>query len=244
MLSNTSTMATFYDIYTSPKVLFGLAVLGAYGVVEAIGRGIRHIPPAVREIRQRLHSKARDTDFYYSYRESGYIVLPGGNEYMNSRRERLVALKRLDEVPLKYRWTGEGNITEELFPESFSIRSLPLEMGQTVPQRRIRFDKALERGQTTEYTLLLKCKRIGRPPEPYLSSQSPHRVDELVLRVVFPATLIPEKVFYVRRDADDVEVHREQIKDNDRLTGEFRKLIKYAEPHERHLLIWESNQTK
>jgi len=29
----------------------------------------------------------------------------------------------------------------------------------------------------------------------------------------------------------ELKYHREPIKERDRLTGEFRKLIKYAEPH-------------
>jgi hypothetical protein len=61
----------------------------------------------------------------------------------------------------------------------------------------------------------------------------------LLLRVVFPANLLPEQVVYIKRDADGLEVHRETIKDRDRLTGEFRKLIKFAEPHFAHVLEWQ-----
>ncbi len=238
-----SAMATPPDVYSSPKVLFFLAVAGAYGVIEAVGRGFRHLPPLYRKLTLSMRSKAHDTDFYYSYRESGYIVLPGGNEFMNSRRERVVALKRLEEVPFRYHWTGQGTVTEELYPEEFRIHNLQAGTGQG-PQRRIRFDHALEKGKEAEYTLLLKCKRTGGAPHPFLSSSSPHRVDELLLRVVFPANLLPEKVFYVRRNADDVEIHREPIKERDRLTGEFRKLIKYAEPHESHMLVWQINESE
>lgn len=230
-------------IYTSAKVLFWLGVAGAYGIVEAIGRAVRHLPPLYRKMMGKLRAKAHDSDFYFSYRENGYIIQPGGNEFMNSRRERIIALKRLEEVPFRYHWTGQGMVKEEIFPQSFRIQNLPSGTGYG-PQRRIRFDRPLEKGRETEYTLLLYCTRTGRAPEPFLSSRSPHRVDELLLRVVFPVNLLPEKVFYVRRNADDVEVHREQIKERDPLTGEFRKIIKYAEPHEAHMLVWEFNEAQ
>lgn len=236
-------MNTPPGIYTSAKALFWLGVAGAYGIVEAIIRAVRHLPPLYRNIARKLRSKAHDTDFYFSYRESGYIIQPGGNDFMNSRRDRLVALKRLEEVPFRYNWTGQGAVREEIFPESYRIQNLPCGTGSG-PQRRIRFDKPLEKGKEAEYTLLLHCTRTGRAPEPFLSSKSHHRVDELLLRVVFPANLLPEKVFYVRRNADDVEVHREQIKERDPLTGEFRKIIKYAEPHEGHMLVWHFNEAQ
>ncbi|HEY4354279.1 MAG TPA: hypothetical protein VGN16_00915 [Acidobacteriaceae bacterium] len=236
-------MSSLNDLYTSTKVLFWLGIAGAYGVAEAVGRAVRHAPPLYRRVKSSLRSKAHDTDFYFLYRESGYIVLPGGIEFISARRERVVALKRLEEVPLRYLWTGEGEVTEELYPESFRIQDLPQGVGEG-PQRRIRFEKPIEKGKDIEYTLLLNCKRTGRMPEPFLSSKCPHRVDELLLRVVFPANLLPDKVFYIRRNADDVEVHREQIKERDRLTGEFRKLIKYAEPHEAHMLVWQSNESQ
>jgi hypothetical protein len=235
-------MLDLSSLYSSPKLLFSLAVAGAYGVIEAIGRAFRHLPPLYRRIQNRFRSHVHDTEFYYSYRESGYIIMPGGDEFVNSRRDRVVAVKRIEEVPFRYTWTGQGEVQEELFPAPYQIRQLPGGTGQG-PQKRIRFDSPLEKGKEAEYTLLLKCKRTGKAPEPYLSSRSGHRVDELLLRVVFPANLLPEKVFYVRRDADEIEVHREQIKERDRLTGEFRKLIKYAEPHQAHIIEWQGSAT-
>jgi hypothetical protein len=233
-------MPDLSTFYSSPKVLFWLSLAGAYGVLEAIGRFFRHVPPLYRSLRARLRGRGHDTEFYYSYRESGYIIMPGGNEFVNSRRERVVAVKKLEEVPFQYTWTGEGEVQEELFPDTYEIRQLAGGTGQK-PQKRVRFDATLEKGRETEYTILLKCKRTGREPQPFLSSRSSHRVDELLLRVVFPANLLPERVFYIRRNSDEIEVHREQIKERDRLTGEFRRLVKYAEPHESHIIEWQGS---
>ncbi len=133
---------------------------------------------------------------------------------MNSRRERVVALKKIEAVPFRYNWSGVGDVTTELYPETFSTVDLPGDTGQG-RQRRIKFDRPVEKGKEVEYTLLIKCKRTGDAPGPYLISSSPHRVDELLLRVVFPANLLPDKVFYIRRNADDMEVHREQIRERE-----------------------------
>lgn len=236
-------MADLNGLYSSPKVLFWLTVLGLYGTAEGVGRLFRQLPPLFRKANNRWRSKAHDTDFYYSYRESGYIILPGGLDFVSSRRERVVALKRLEDVPFTYRWTGEGVVTEELFPEAYTLEDMPRISGQNQTRKRIKFGTALEKGKEAEYTILLKCKQTGRGPEPFVNAKSPHRVDELLLRVVFPSNLLPDSVVYVKRNADGVEIHRESIKERDRLTGEFRKLIKYAEPHVAHSIEWQSTST-
>jgi hypothetical protein len=230
-------------IYTSPRVLFWLAVLGLYGTMEGVGRLVRHIPPLYRYLKARWRSSARDTDFYYSYRESGYIIMPGGTDYVSSRRERVVALKHIEDVPFTYKWTGEGTITEELYPDTYTLEDLPRVVGQSSSRKRVKFGKALEKGDDAEYTVLLKCKQIGKGPEPLLSSLCHHRVDELLLRVAFPENLLPDQVVYIMRNADGIEKSRELIKEKDRLTGEFHKLIRYAEPHASHVLEWQGIST-
>jgi hypothetical protein len=169
--------------------------------------------------------------------------MPGGTDFVSSRLERIVALRRIEGVPYTYKWSGEGTITEELFPDTYTLEKIPRTTGQTLSRRRIKFGTSLEKGKVAEYTVVLKCKQTGRAPEPFLSSRSPHRVDELLLRVVFPANLLPDQVVYLKRNADGVEIHREPIKERDRLTGEFRKLIKYAEPHVAHVLEWQGIST-
>jgi hypothetical protein len=231
-------------IYTSPGVLFWLAVLGLYGTVEGVIRLVRHIPPLYRYLKARWRNNTHDTDFYFSYRENGYVVMPGGTDYVNSRRERVVALKRIEDVPFTYQWTGEGTITEELFPDIYTLEDLPRITGQRAMRKHIKFGTPLEKGKVAEYTVVLKCKQDGRPPEPFLQSRSSHRVDELLLRVAFPANLLPDQVVYIKRNADGIELSRESIKERDRLTGEFRKLIKYAEPHASHVLEWQGISTK
>jgi len=187
----------------------------------------------------RWRSGTHDTDYYFSYRESGYIIMPGGTDYVNSRRERVVALKRIEDVPFTYNWTGEGTITEELYPDTYTLENLPRVAGQSSSRKRVKFGIALEKGKVAEYTVLLKCKQNGKGPEPFLSSLCHHRVDELLLRVAFPENLLPDQVIYIKRNADGIEKSRELIKERDRLTGEFRKLIRYPEPHAAHVLEWQ-----
>lgn len=238
MLRAVNNMVDWNAIYSSPKVLFWLTAFGLYGTGEGMGRLVRNIPPMVRNIAARWKNHAHDTDYYFSYRESGYIIMPGGTDFVNSRRERVVALKHLDHVPLVYSWSGHGKITEELFPETYRMDEVPRVAGQTISRKWVKFTPPLEKGKSTEYTVLLKCKQDGKAPESFLSSQCHHRVDELLLRVVFPRDLVPSQVVYLKRNADGVETHRETIKELDRLTGEFRKLVKYAEPHVQHVLEW------
>lgn len=232
-------MTNLNQLYTSTSVLFWMTALGLYGTGEGLGRLVTKTPILYRNVVHKLRSKTHDRDFYFAYRESGYIVMPGGNDFVNSRRERIVAAKHLEDIPISYLWSGEGTISEELFPDSLRIEELPRIIGQDRVRKRLRFAKALERGEELEYTLLIKCKQNGKAPEPYLSAKSAHRVDELLLRVVFPANLVPEQVVYVRRNPDGIETHRETIKERDRLTGEFRKLIKFAEPHVEHVIEWQ-----
>jgi hypothetical protein len=85
-------MTDLNGLYSSPKVLFWLTALGLYGTAEGIGRLVNKVPPLYRKIRNQMRSKAHDTAFYYSYRESGYNVMPGGEVFINSRRERVVAV--------------------------------------------------------------------------------------------------------------------------------------------------------
>ena len=236
-------MTDLNGIYSSPKVLFWLTLLGLYGTVEGVGRLVQHVPPLYRNLIARWRSTTRDTDFYYSYRESGYIIMPGGTDFVNSRRERVVALKRIDDVPFTYKWSGEGMITEELYPDTYTLEDLPRVVGQILSRKRVKFGTPLEKGEVAEYTVLLKCKQNGNGPEPFLSSLCHHRVDELLLRVAFPENLLPDQVVYIMRNADGIEKSRELIKEKDRLTGEFHKLIRYAEPHASHVLEWQGIST-
>jgi hypothetical protein len=236
-------MTDLNEIYSSPKVLFWLTLLGLYGTAEGLGRLVRHVLPLFQNLMARWRSGTHDTDYYFSYRENGYIIMPGGTDYVNSRRERVVALKRIEDVPFTYKWSGEGTITEELFPDTYTMEDLPRVAGQRATRKHIKFGTPLEKGEVAEYTVLLKCKQDGRGPEPFLRSKSSHRVDELLLRVAFPANLMPDHVVYIKRNADGIELSRESIKERDRLTGEFRKLIKYAEPHASYVLEWQGIST-
>jgi len=226
-------------IYSSAKVLFWMTALGLYGTAEGVGRLVKGAPVVWRKLRHRMRSHAHDTEFYFSYRESGYIIMPGGDMYLNSRREKIVALRRLEEVPLSYDWSGQGVVKEELFPSEFSLVDAPRLTGQRRVRKRVKFSTPIEKGGSAEYVLLLRCSKMGTPPGPYLGSRCSHRVDELLLRVVFPEDMRPDKVFYIQRNADGVELSKETITEFDHLTGEFQKFIKDAEPHVDYMIEWQ-----
>ena len=141
-----------------------------------------------------------ETDYYYSYRESGYrVMLPDGH-YWHVRRERVVAMGKLYDMGLSYSWSGEGTTEESIAPDSFSVTNLPSIPGHKLSRRRITFNPPLEQGQSAEYTFIVRCKQTGQPPAPFLSTRSSHRVDVLVLRVVFAPGIEPKKVDYVKRN--------------------------------------------
>lgn len=227
------------SFYSSPRVLFWLTVAGAYGLAEAILRAIHGLPKLWIAVVAKWHNRSIDKDYYYAYRESGYRILNPGNQFLHIRSEKIIALKHLEEMPISFNWSGEGEVKEKVIPESLKTVTLAKVPGYSTSRRRISLTPPLEKGQSTEYTYVVECKQIGKPPEPFLGSRSSHRVDVLVLRVVFPPTSKPKNVFYVKRNADLVEVDREHLKDVDHLTGAYSKRIEFAEPHLHHRIEWE-----
>ncbi len=227
------------SLYSSTKVLFWLTVLGTYGAVEAVLKAIKFAPRVWRYGLARWHNRSTETDYYYSYRESGYrVMLPDGH-YWHVRRERVVAMGKLYDMGLSYSWSGEGTTEESIAPDSFSVTNLPSIPGHKLSRRRITFNPPLEQGQSAEYTFIVRCKQTGQPPAPFLSTRSSHRVDVLVLRVVFAPGIEPKKVDYVKRNTQLEEVTRERLPHKDFLTGEYRKQIDYPEPHIYHRIEWE-----
>jgi hypothetical protein len=227
------------SLYSSAKVLFWLTVFGAYGFFDGIFQAIKYIPRLWRTLQTKWRNRSTDTDYYYAYRESGYRVLQPAGNYWHVRKERIVALKPLSELPISYGWSGEGEITEEIVPDSYALVNLPKVIGHALVRKRIMLNPPLEKGQSAEYNFILRCKQTGRAPDPFLSSRSSHRVDVLLLRVVFAPSLNPQKVYYVKRNSDMAEVTKERLQDTDFLTGEYKKQIDYPEPNLYHRIEWE-----
>jgi hypothetical protein len=103
----------------------------------------------------------------------------------------------------------------------------------------MRPDAALSKNSTAEYIFTVKCTVTGKQPESLLGSQSSHRVDELVLRVIFALAKMPVHVWHVVQDADGNELSRQAIDRFDSITGEYRQHIKRPDAHRIYVLEWE-----
>lgn len=130
-------------------------------------------------------------------------------------------------------------MAERVIPDCNVIEDVPRALGQAGTRRRLKLRPVLEKGHQTSYDFVIDCEATGRPPESFLSSRTSHRVDELLLRVVFPCNHLPRKVFYIERDGDGGETRKEELVSPDLLTGEYRKQVEFAEPHVDHRLEWE-----
>ncbi len=87
-------MNVMESFYTSNKVLFWLALFGAY--VQSKGYcasfGTSHEGGDRGLLREK---QVVETDFYYSRREFGYRIRNPGNRFLHVRREIMVALQPL-----------------------------------------------------------------------------------------------------------------------------------------------------
>lgn len=216
-----------------------LSILGAYGGIEAIFKLVRYTPRAYRALIARWQNRSAEKDYYYKYRETGYMICSDKVSFHHVRRETVVAMKKLQEVPIRYVWSGTGGTTERLIPPNYKIEDVTKAPGQTGIRKRIIFDKMLEKREEASYNFIVDCQVTGAPPETFLGSISSHRVDELVLRVVFPRDAIPQDIHYVRRNHDLQEFHREPVDSVDYLTGEVRKRIMAPQLHMYHRIEWE-----
>ena len=229
------------SLYSSAKVLFWLTVLGTYGFIEAILRLYRYIPRLYPWASWRWYNRTSDKEFYFRHREFSCRVYPGGQQYLVVREETVVARAKLSSVPISYQWTAQGPISERILPESLALVDAQRIKGQTSVRKRIQFKSELEKGQEQTYTFILRCccTPNSPPPEPFLSSTSNHRVDRLILRVIFPVDEMPKRVFRVEQDRDGHELARCQIELTDYVNGEYRVEIRQPRAHTTYLLEWE-----
>lgn len=163
-----------------------------------------------------------------------------GLTYLSVRRETIVSMiKSLSAVPLTYRWTGNGEITENIYPNNITLYDIPKVMGKIGVRKSLGFETPLGKRTKLTYSVVLKCKAIVSKPESMLASGSSRRVDRLILRVAFPVDKHPAHVTYRLLDSDGVEKSRAALECSDHLTGEFRKEIRYPKPFYEHRIEWE-----
>jgi hypothetical protein len=231
--------ATFWDKLAGAKWIVIWGLLGAYGAVEAFFRLLRGIPRIFAWVGYHWRNRNLAKNFYYKYREGAYRISPDGRSYLYVRKEIVVALERLTEIPISFRWTGEGSADVTIQPDSFTLADAARVRGQNRTRKLIRPNTELKKHDTADYTFTVKCAVTGNQPENFLGSQSSHRVDELVLRVIFALARMPAHVWHVVQDQDGREISRQAIDRYDPITGEYRRHIKRPDAHLIYVLEWE-----
>lgn len=217
-----------------------LGILGAVGAPATIYHAVKWIIRFWHTTLLQVRHPSIHKDFYYKSRDFGYRVMEDGATFLNVRREVLVPLaKNLTSVPLNYRWTGTGEITEDVSPNTVTIEDAPKIMGKMGARRSVHFQGGLEKGKEYSYTLILSCRATSHQPESFLASGSSRRVDSLILRVAFPIDNRPNHVTYRVLDSDGTEKERLALELSDPLTGEYRKEISYPRPFFEHRIEWE-----
>src|SRR4051812_33855988 len=98
------------SVYGSPKVIFWLAVAGAWGILVSVVGAVRGVPRLWKRGMAEWRNRSVETDFYYEYRESGYRILNPVGLFHHTRTETVVAMKEIGEIPISYGWSGEGQV--------------------------------------------------------------------------------------------------------------------------------------
>jgi len=217
-----------------------LAILGALGAPGTFVQVWRWLLRFWNTTLLQIRHPAVLKDFYFTTRDFGYRILEDGKTYLNVRRETVVSkVKGLDSIPFNYKWSGSGEITEEIEPASLTIRDRPKIAGKTATRKSVFFEQPLDKRQKCSFTLNVYCVATVRQPEPFVSSASSRRVDKLILRVAFPLSAFPARVAYRVLDVDGSEKYRKTLDCSDYLTGEYRIEIKYPKPFYEHRIEWE-----
>ncbi len=163
-----------------------------------------------------------------------------GKTYVNVRRETVVSkIGELDSIPVNYRWSGSGEISQEVDPKEVIIRDRPRVSGKLETRISVCFEKPLKKGEKYSFTLRLRCAANDKQPEPFISSSSKRRVDKLILRVSFPLDNLPAQVTYRVLDGDGTEKSHAALDCADYLTGEYRVEARYPKPFFEHRIEWE-----
>jgi hypothetical protein len=231
---------TLWDHLSNAKWIVIWGVLGAYGAIEAFFRLLHGAPKLWYSVSYRWRNRQLGNNFYYKFREASYRIFPEGRRFLYIRRETVVSTKNeLTEVPFSYRWTGDGTVTQSIIPGSFKLADAPRIRGQSSQRKSVQFDKPLAKKEEQTYTITLDCSATGKMPEDFLGSTSSHRVDQLVMRVIFPLERLPKLIFCVSLDKDGHEISRQAAPAIDPITGECRYEIMRPEAHTVYQIDWE-----
>jgi hypothetical protein len=217
-----------------------LAILGALGAPSSFIQAWRWIRSFGNTALLRWWRPAVLNDFYYIERDFGYRILEDGSTYLSVRKESVVSMvKQLASVPVSYLWSGGGEITPRVEPNSLSLEDRPKVVGRRATCKCVVFEKPLEKREKRTFVLILRCEVKDHQPENYVSSSSSRRVDKLILRVAFPVDRRPARVTFRILDGDGSEKSHEALECADYLTGEYRKGIRYPKPFFEHRIEWE-----
>jgi len=247
MLANMDTAGSIWDAVGTflGKIdwrhpLTYLVILGAIGAPEVFVRACRSLKVFWNTTLLQIRHPSVFKDFYFITRDFGYRIMEDGNTYLNVRRETVVSkVKRLESIPFRYMWSGQGKIEEAIQPKTMTIRDRPKLAGKVDTRRSIFFERPLRKREKCSLVLHIKCVASEKHPEPFISSTSTRRVDKLILRVAFPLGRHPTHVAYRLLDDDGNEKSRRMLECSDYLTGEYRVEIKYPKPFYEHRIEWE-----
>lgn len=230
---------SWIEWFGSQHGLVFLGILGTYGALEAGWRVIKTTPVAWRNGAYKWRNRHLSRDFYYTDREYAYRIGADSRSYLYIRRETVVALQDLKEIPISYRWTGEGDTEPTIAPDSFTLVDAARIKGQARTRKLIRPASPLKKNDTVSYAFTVNCTVDGKEPEPFIGCSSSRRVDRLVLRVIFPLAHLPSRVWYVVQNPDGQEIIRKEVEKFDPITGEYRTEIRTPDAHLIYIMDWE-----
>lgn len=224
--------------WTSPFTY--LSILGALGAPSAFIQGWRWVRAFWNTTLLQFRYRSVFTDFYFEARDFGYRIMEDGKTYLNVRREKVISkTKRLESIPINYRWSGDGEIEIHIEPASLTLVDRPRLAGTVDARKSVVFEKPLSKRERCSFIVRMTCTATRRQPEPFVSSVSKRRVDSLILRVAFPVDKRPARVTYRLLDGDGLEKSHRTLECSDYLTGEYRAEIRYPKPFYDHRIEWE-----
>ena len=214
-------------------------VLSAIGSSVAMIYIVRVARLWISEWQRRRGNKQARRDFYYLFREAGYRIIEPGRRYLSVRRERIKALRDgLEGIHLLYSWTGQGTVQESHSPTKYTKEELDAIPGKPFVRRFLRFDHPLAKGEEAEYEFSLDCNVKESAPLSFLLVRFEHRVDELIMRVVFPPDSHPEQVTHCQRFSSGEASSGVENLPIDTLTGEVTKHVRHPLPYKDYLIEW------
>ena len=218
-------------------ILLLLALVGSLTGIKYIWMGIKWIYKTVRHYR--ASGEAPSKDYYFSEKELAIRWQDNGLSYIALKRLNIVANRNNVDVcnfSLGPSWVGE-----------FSVTSMDTDVAITKPPNTSLHDenmnytahlpRPLKRGDTYNLTLIIHATaNPGNSFPKHLSSYSPRRTDELILRVAFTTT--PSGNVTYKRIANDDRVMDLQHIDIDPINNESRVVIQHPIVGSRYMLEW------